>query len=393
MINKRVQIKTAYNNRLVLVTWRALRNVLSEGLRPTLVDEEWDCFIHMAAMNQMSGWAYKIGKEFDLFPGDVLKLLKDDYFTCAGLNLISDKVLKGTVEVLDRAGIVCVPLKGAVFRHLLYSDPGCRISVDIDLLVRKEDQEKSHLQLIDAGYTRVGVPVGREETAKGFYERSYRHPEISTAGTLIDIHSGFSQFERFSGPYRDVWRRCLKLDDMLSRTDRKSPDGLFPYGNNCLFLSPEDALVHLFVHTAKHSFDVPLQSFLDVKLILERWRPDLELVVERARQWHATTAAYFTLLVSQIVLGARFSEDILEKLKPPWFKRSWLGLFISQEGELDPESGCDQMVRFFRFARHVRLQQALVGMPIIDGFWHTVRFCWVYAALRVRDWFEYQPEK
>ena len=69
--------------------------------------------------------------------------------------LRSHQLLAETLEIIghfQEAGIRILPLKGAVLAHTLYGDTGARHFNDIDLLVSKEDLEKSRELLQQINY-------------------------------------------------------------------------------------------------------------------------------------------------------------------------------------------------------------------------------------------------
>ena len=76
---------------------------------------------------------------------------------------------------------------------------------------------------------------------------------------------------------------------------------------------------------------------------------------------------------------------VMTALRPSPARRFWLERFIATEGCIHRRSNGDEIVTFFRYTDTPRLQQALVGLPLVDGPMHAAKFLASYLLLRGRD--------
>lgn len=115
-------------------------------------------------------------------------------------------------EELQKAGIACLSLKGAVMRHL-YPEPWMRTGCDVDLLVPKAKAEEAEKILLATGRYRV-------------YFRSPHDLSLATEkGTHIELHKTLSAKGEESGLYSPL------LDGISDAIDLDGesalPDDLF----------------------------------------------------------------------------------------------------------------------------------------------------------------------
>jgi hypothetical protein len=353
------------------------------GSKVVLSENEWILLRKVARINQLSGYIWHLHKDENFIPPAILGLFRQDYRIQAALTVFSEEFFDDVQQVLQSAKVKFIPVKGSVFRYFLYSDPAVRPAVDVDVLVPCEQFEVAHQALLDAGFIIKPKDERRPVTVSQNYERSYTRKGAKTPGSWLDLHSGFSQSARYSGDYQPVWKRALTLDEFTQRIGLPSQLRT-PFTDEDLFLTPEDALVHQFVHNAMHAFDVPLRSLLDVKLLVEKWEPKWEQVVAISRYWKLATSAYLTLSLAKIMLAAEIPEDVLKSLKPSWLKEKWLNLFIVRKpAGLDVKH--DVRLGFFRFSRTRAVQQALIGLPLIDGLFGPIHYGLSHAYLRLQD--------
>jgi hypothetical protein len=358
--------------------WQAIRACLSRDEVPGLSRSDEDALSLLARVGGLSGYIFlRAGSQLSK---ELKAELKADFLIQAAQNIASDKMLGHILQEHEENRICCVPIKGACFRHLLYSDPAARVSVDIDLMV--DDYDRSWNLLEQMGYVRVDGVDERPATRHEVYERVYRHPEYAH-GILVEPHRSFSKEEKFSVDYAQVWKRSLDLSGFLNRIDLKDCSE-FPYRSSTRFLCPEDAMAHQFLHNANHNFDIPVHSLLDAKLMVENWKLNWEQVVETSRRWGVSTAGYFTLEMIRVALGTDVPAWVIDSIRPSNLRLGWLSLFIVRNGLVEIQQG-RPMVRFLRALRDQRLQQTLVGLPLIDGTIPAIRFSGSYLKLRLRD--------
>jgi len=130
-----------------------------------------------------------------------------------------------------------VPYKGPVLAESIYGDLALRSFSDLDFLISPADFERAKLALADLGYRPAEelTPAVERFWLRNGYERSFD----SAAGTnLVELQWGVL-------PY--FYAVELAIDDLLARSSRTSVGG-----REVSCLSPEDSLLVLCVHAAKH---------------------------------------------------------------------------------------------------------------------------------------------
>jgi hypothetical protein len=169
-----------------------------------------------------------------------------------------------TEHLVARLGVPAVALKGAALVELVYDSPGERTMGDVDLLVPGPEWRRA----CEAIGGRELVTDGRPITSRHDYCRAFR----ADGDVTFELH-------RYLAP-----RPLFAVDTagILDRA-RPSPRGL-------LVPSPEDLLLSLCVHAAKHGFELPLRAVVDTRRVVARLRPDGRIVAARALDWRAARA-------------------------------------------------------------------------------------------------------
>jgi hypothetical protein len=356
-----------------------LTNILA-GVRLLVASaKEWDALPSLARANQLSGYVGQCLRDFRRAPASIRHRLQADHKNMVALDIMADRIVREVGAVLRDGGVRCIPLKGAALRHLVYPDPAFRSAVDIDLLVRPGELQSADDIMRSAGFERISDEPGRPVTAATFHERGFYRP---TTKTLVEIHDNLSQPQRFRIDTNDLWARAWYVDQIEKKLKKKLEN--LPFPPDTLFLSPEDTLIHQFIHNAAHLFNIPLRSILDIKLIIETLSPNWDDVIRRARTARASAAAYFTLKIAKNLLAADVPDDVLDALRPNRVREQWLSLFLSEKpvrSKTNPEA----FSGFFRFDASLRVKEALVGLAVIDGFIQPATFALSYLVLRIED--------
>lgn len=134
--------------------------------------------------------------------------------------VVAREVLRETAQVLGRAGIPVMPLKGVVLQRLLYSDPALRPMSDVDVIVPEALFTSAIRALSAAGFAPHGA-------GRNLLEVSFRTPQ----GFPLDLHQRL--FGR--GRYR------LSTHDLFARStlDREL------FGFPVWLADPMDTFAHL----------------------------------------------------------------------------------------------------------------------------------------------------
>jgi len=182
-----------------------------------------------------------------------------------------------------RAGIVFMPLKGAILAVDYYSTPALRPMSDLDLLVRAKDLEGMGGQMRALGYREVDRPpsyvddrwldrASREHqwvmvrNGQSVLVEYRAEPMEPAVAQLADLDRHFTAALR--GHAAAIWTRARPASDQASG----------------LRMSPEDLLLHVATHLAARHAEFRLIWLYDLALIVTRQAEafDWEHVCENA---------------------------------------------------------------------------------------------------------------
>jgi hypothetical protein len=136
-------------------------------------------------------------------------------------------------------GLIAIPYKGPLLAAQAYGDFGLRQFVDLDFAIRQRDLPRAAALLAAEGYTAVfGGITPDEATHPTHSEYQFRRP----AGNMIVEMQTESTLRYFPKP--------LDFDALESRVTRVAFAG-----GETLSFSPEDTLILLAVHGAKHFWE------------------------------------------------------------------------------------------------------------------------------------------
>ena len=240
--------------------------------------------------------------------------------------------LDRVAEALEREGIRLIALKNSgiargIFPHLAACPMG-----DIDVLVDPREFRQAHACLLGLGYRlNSRSPLGEKnlEEAEQSGGSEYEYP-LSDGSMLW--------FELQWRPVAGRWIRQEKeppAGELLARSVGIA-------GSAARLLAPEDNLMQVCLHTAKHSY-VRAPGFRlhsDVDRIVRRCPLDWTRFVADAERLQVCTAVYFSLWLPAQLLRTPVPEWVLARLAPAGWKtrvitRSLLraGLFNGEESK------------------------------------------------------------
>ena len=141
------------------------------------------------------------------------------------------------VELLSKAGVEVILLKGADIRHRLYEDPATRPMGDVDVLISPADLDKARTALEQQGYIVIprDLDLQPDFAARFSYVLGLKTP-LGDA-PLVDVHWEIREVGTFYRlPYAPLRARAATREVQ---------------GRSALVLAPE----HLLLHLCLHSFD------------------------------------------------------------------------------------------------------------------------------------------
>ena len=111
-------------------------------------------------------------------------------------------------------------------------------------------------------------------------------------------------------------------------------DSLEVNGSNVRILAPEDNLLQVALHTAKHSY-VRAPGFRlhsDVDRVVRFQSIDWNKFESKVCDLQLKTAVYFSLFFAKQLLESPIPETVLIKLKPVWYRRKSIHFFLKKAG-------------------------------------------------------------
>jgi len=151
---------------------------LSDRSRPI----DYDRLLHMASQNQVTPLLYKNLSALQIVPPEIMQNLKMHYIVNLQRNASHLEETLYIVDILRRAGVRSIPLKGSFAAETLLGDMGLYPTSDIDLLVHWDDLNKARESLIVAGYG-LNESFSEQDQIVGSY-----HLYFHRGATTLELH-------------------------------------------------------------------------------------------------------------------------------------------------------------------------------------------------------------
>src|ERR1039458_5009225 len=249
---------------------------------------EWEAVLRLADRHGTSSLLYQnLSRLGGVVPSAALASLRQHYERNVHKSLLLARELFRILDCLDALGIEVIPYKGVVLSEVYYGDMALRQPGDMDLFVRKHDVARIKSAVRDLGYTpRRPIP---EDAEKDYRASGYEWTFDSPAG-------------------RNLLERQWALQPRFYAVDYDM-DGLFERAVNVTVASrrvktpsPEDLLLVLAVHAAKHVWG-RLIWLCDIAQILKREGLHWDWVQSRAREFGIERILRITLLLAKRFLA------------------------------------------------------------------------------------------
>lgn len=200
---------------------------------------DWDKMLRLVEHHRLIPRVYEQLSDHDAVSPQFLKALRTRYQTNARQALWFTSELVRIVAYFESRGIDVLPYKGPALASVLYADVTMRQFGDLDLLVRTADVSKAKAALLDLGYKNNIQFTEREE--KAYLTSGYEYTFNSALGrNLVELK--WQILPRFYSANFDV-------DAIFRRAATLSLGG-----HSLQTLCPEDSLLVLCIHAAKHAW-------------------------------------------------------------------------------------------------------------------------------------------
>lgn len=237
--------------------------------------------------------------------------------------------LDSLAERLAEAAIPVVALKNGGIARGIYPCSGCCPMGDLDVLVEKRHFRRAHEILLAEGYHfEFRSPLEEADLAVAEDGGGAEYWGILPSGEKL----------WFEVQWRPVAGRWIRPDQEPSAEELMARS--IPIrGTAVRLLAPEDNLLQVALHTAKHTY-VRAPGFrlhLDAERIVRAY-PNLDwgVFVQRVKTLQVKTAVYFSLLIPRELFGTPIPEWVLAALRPPAWKARLIIAWLNRVGLFNP---------------------------------------------------------
>jgi hypothetical protein len=267
-----------------------LARLLSLQERPI----DWEAVLRLAEHHGTSSLLYpNLSRLPSAVPSAVLALLRQRYERNIHKSLFLARELIRILDCLDASSIRVIPYKGIVMSEVYYGDMALRQSGDMDLFVRKQDVMRIKSAVQDLGYTpRVPIP---EDAEQDYIASGYECTFDSFAGkNLLELQWALQpRFYAVDFDVKGLFERAVNVT--VAGRGVKTP-------------SPEDLLLVLSIHAAKHVWG-RLIWLCDIAQIVKRDNLQCEnlnwdWIRSQARELGVERILHVTLLLANRLLDA-----------------------------------------------------------------------------------------
>jgi hypothetical protein len=351
-----------------------------------MFDEEWGRLLEMAAAHGMRPLLYRflicvegnVGRNLvnPTFPDHMTSALQEFTQRNLGRNLRMTGELVILLRLFAERGVNVIPFKGPTLAALAYGGLGLREFGDLDLLIARPDFMKAQELLVARGYQPEFLL--NESQAAAFAE---------ACNVMAFWHAGKEISVELHWELSPKYLPFSPDPDWLQ--ERMTPS--HPGGQTVMTLSPEDLLVYLCAHGAKHVWE-KLIWIVDVAGLIHRhsnldWRRAYDLA---ARQ-RFERGLFLGLRLARDLIGASLPAEI-ERLAESDPESGRLATIVIQRLLSDSDSRrspSPQSLFIFRLQRRwpdkIRSFARMAVTPSAAdwlSFPNLRRFAWAYPLLR-----------
>lgn len=253
-------------------------------------------------------------------------------------------------------GIKLIALKNGGIARGIYSCPGCCPMGDLDGLVEKRHFRRAHKILIDDGYQfEFRSPLEEVELEVAEKGGGSEYWKILPGGEKL----------WFELQWRPVAGRWIRPDQEPSAEEFVARSVPIP-GTAVRLLSPEDNLLQVALHTAKHSY-VRAPGFrlhLDIIRIMREQTIDWDIFVKRVLDLQVKTPVFFSLAIPNVLFKTPIPDEVLEHLKLPQWKVKIITKWLQKAGLFNPDEK--------KFSRIGYIIFTALLYDDLKGLWHSI---------------------
>ena len=238
--------------------------------------------------------------------------------------------LDRVAAILAENNIPLIALKNGGIARGIYHCIGCNPMGDLDVLVDKKHFKDAHHILLSEGYHfEFRSPLENAELEEA--------EKLGGAEYWKTLPSGENLW--FELQWRAVAGKWIRPDqeptaeELISRSIPIS-------GTAVRLLSPEDNLLQVSLHTAKHSYirHPGFRLHLDVDRIVRSQHVDWDIFVKRVLNFKVKTPVYFSLAIPKALFGTPIPDNVLTMLKPSVLKEEIISRWLQKADLFNPDA-------------------------------------------------------
>lgn len=231
--------------------------------------------------------------------------------------------------LFDKKNIRLIALKNSGIARAIYPYPGLVPMGDVDTLVKRSDFIEAHKTLIENNYE-IASP------------NQYHMADVN-----VGLRTGGSEYKTILPNGKQLWfeLQWRPVEGRFLRPDQE-PDGnllvdqsIPVNGTKLRILSPEDNLLQVCLHTAKHSY-VRAPGFrlhLDAERIICGQNINWDIFTKNVIDHQVETPTYFSLYIPKILFNTNIPKEVLSQIKPGVIKIYIISKWINKVGIFNPE--------------------------------------------------------
>jgi hypothetical protein len=226
-------------------------------------------------------------------------------------------------------GIPLVALKNSGIARGIFPCPGCCPMGDLDVLVSIRHFRRAHELLLTEGYNfEFRSPLEKPSLEAAESGGGAEYWKILPGGAKLWLEL----------QWRPVAGRWIRPDQEPKAEELLARSIPIP-GTAARLLAPEDNLLQIALHTAKHSY-VRAPGFrlhTDVDRVVRRQQLNWEVFLTRVISLEVKTPVYFSLAIPRSLFGTPIPDEVLAQLQPPAWKIALITGWLQRVGLFNPD--------------------------------------------------------
>ncbi|MBI4647130.1 MAG: nucleotidyltransferase family protein [Bacteroidia bacterium] len=206
--------------------------------------------------------------------------------------------MKKISDLFNAGGIELYFIKGIALSALLYNNSEARSSRDIDIFINDNDMDiiKADKLLRNNGYFRF-VPVCEADSMLfKIYRKNYKHfkYKCQESAHLLEMHWKLHNYDTL---YPNI------IKDISGNYILVNIDGI-----NIKTLLPEDYVLYLSIHGARHNWG-QLYWLLDLAVIIDNWKINWKDIYSKANRHNMLRSVSSGLILTNRLFGSSIPEN------------------------------------------------------------------------------------